>query len=682
MSESQPQKLRRDRRSELPAQSAGQIVWLTMAVIIAGLPHYPFLIPWVPALAFSIAVWRSITALKRWRLPPTWFRATLTVGTFAAVLGTYRQISGLDAGSALLLVMVSMKLLETRGHRDRAVVIFICYFLLFAAFLREQALWSAAYLIAGVVITTACLVQIARRGSVIEPGKAIAIACGIVLQAVPLMLMLFILFPRVPGPFWALPQRGGTGMTGLAENMTPGDITELAQSDEVAFRVRFDGDPPSTSALYWRGPVMNAFDGRTWSMQNSGKILSAPVEGSGPVVSYELTLEPHGQRWLLALETPQTWTYRGAQLTVAQQLVTVLPIEQRISYRGRSTLGSQFNQIEPEATLALARQLPESANPRTSAFAKELRAQSANDSDYLKRILQKFRQESFYYTLKPAALGASAIDDFLFKTRSGFCGHYASAFTALARAAGLPARVVTGYQGGEPNPLGDYWIVRQSSAHAWAEVWINNRWTRYDPTAAVAPERIQTGLADAISDGSLRSRNPLSINPVFRQLALSWDVVNATWNSWVLAYGPDSQNALMKASGIATPSTRHLIITMIISVSTFLLVLGLYQRYRDTPRSDLLLRSYRMLCARTAQATRSRLPAEGPAEYATAAGTLRPDLSEPIRALFGEYIRLRYEIRPDPELEKQFQADVTAFRPAPGRNSQDHGAFFWTGGKK
>jgi hypothetical protein len=330
-----------ERRSETPVESTGQLLWLVSAILVAGAPHALFIHPWVPAIILTLSAWRLVVAIKRWQLPSLAIRLPLTLLGFMAILLSYRQISGLDAGSSLLLVMTSLKLFETRGHRDRAIVVFICYFLLFAAFLREQPVWSAAYLFAGVLVTTAALLQTARSGSLVTAPRAMALSSRLVLQAVPLMILLFFLFPRIPGPFWALPQVGTNAMSGLGNELTPGDITELALSDEVAFRVRFDGEPPAPSQLYWRGPVMNRFDGRTWAIQKEGfrPQLESQVFKSGPDFSYELTIEPHGRNWLMALETPAAWTAPQALLTPSFQLVNPTPVNQRMAYRGRSYPG-------------------------------------------------------------------------------------------------------------------------------------------------------------------------------------------------------------------------------------------------------------------------------------------------------------------------------------------------------
>ena len=655
----------KERRSEAPVESTGQILWLVFAVMVAGAPHLLFVHPWVPVTIVALLTWRITAATKRWKLPGLAIRLPLTMLGFIAVLFSYRKISGLDAGSALLLVMISLKLLETRGHRDRAIVVFICYFLLFAAFLREQPIWSAAYLLAGVLVTTAALLQTSRTGAVVSAPRIMAMALRLVLQAVPLMVLMFFLFPRIPGPFWALPHAGSKGMTGLANELTPGDITELALSDEVAFRVKFDGAAPAPSQLYWRGPVMNRFDGRTWAHQKMG--IEPQVENlvikNGSDFSYELTLEPHGRNWLLALETPSVWTAAQAQLTAAFQLVNPTPVHQRMSYRGRSYTSGIVPGAGVEQDLETATILPAGSNLKSVEFARRLRAETDSDRDFLLKVLEFFTEEEFYYTLTPALLGLSPVDEFLFSSRQGFCGHYASAFTVLARAAGIPTRVVTGYQGAEFNPLGDYWIVRQSNAHAWAEAWLDGRWVRFDPTAAVAPERIETGLNASMNWRSDSAGNLLRSNSFISRLALSWDAVNTRWNRWVLTFGPKSQETMMSIVGIEKPSLQYLTVALAISTTIFLIILGLLQRRSNKPRIDYLQKCYQRLCARTGRISRPRRSSEGPQEYADAICRLRPDLATDLQNLFATYISLRYDSSSDAQATQKFSQAVARFQP-------------------
>jgi len=655
----------RERRRETPEVSSRQLSWLIASILLTGAPHLLHVHPWVPVVVVTILLWRIIAASRRRSLPSAWLRVSLTLLGFGGVLLSYRQVSGLSAGTALLLIMAAMKLLETRGHRDRAIVIFICYFLLFATFLREQAIWSAAYLVIGILVTTSALIQTARIGSVVSAPAAMALATRLVLQSLPIALLLFSLFPRIPGPFWSLPRTENQAISGLSGELNPGDISELALSDKVAFRVHFDTKPPGTSALYWRGPVMDLFDGRKWKqskMRQSGT-FNLPNR-SGPMINYEVILEPHGQHWLLALETPVTWDANGARLSATGQLLQNTPVDRRMSYRSTSSLGTSHRQEANPTVLDQNRALPVQSNPRSIAFARQLRAKVTNDAEYLQILLQYFSTEPFYYTLRPPSLGDDPIDEFLFDTRRGFCGHYASAFTLLARAGGIPTRVVTGYQGAEQNPVGDYWIVRQSDAHAWTEAWIGNRWVRFDPTAMVAPDRIEYGFNAAMERRNEVSGDLLANSELLEGLMMGWDAFSTGWNRWVLSFGPETQATMMSFIGIRHPTVEHLVIIMALSVTGLLIVIGLVQRYRARPRLDDLLTAYNRLCQRTGKVMRVRRPTEGPHEYLAAMCRQRPDLAGELRTLFDMYVRLRYDGNNDALLRQKFLTEAQAFRPS------------------
>ncbi|MBL8200460.1 MAG: DUF3488 domain-containing transglutaminase family protein [Chromatiales bacterium] len=664
------------REAHRSPSSFGQLAWLTLLIAVAVGPHAGSVQPWVIAALCGSVIWRLGAARWGWDLPGKFLRAALTLAGSFAVVFAYRRISGLDAGSALLILMLALKLLETHSTRDRSIVILIAWFVLFAGFLREQSVASIPQLAAGVVLGTLALLQSARPAGLLSPAQAIRMTGRLLLQALPLALALFVLFPRLPGPFWALPAPGGGGLTGLSDQMSPGDITELARSDEVAFRVRFSGPSPQPAELYWRGPVLERFDGRRWRTQPDSlreglpalrDYAPAPVAGQ-PVYSYEITLEPNQQRWLLPLETPLRWDVPEGRLAGTLELLSKRPLDRRMAWNGQSVATGSFRDAGPPQPVN--RDLAGDANPRAVALARELRRDAGSDEDYLRRVLRMFREQQFFYTLQPPALGPQPVDDFLFRTRAGFCEHYASAFAVLARAAGLPARVVAGYQGGARNPVADYWIIRQSDAHAWTEVWLDGRWIRYDPTGAVAPERIESGL-DAALPGLAGDTLPLlGGSKWFERMALSWDALNATWDRWVLAFGPDQQSALLESLGIQSPSLRDVALACAVTVSAVLIVFTLFGLRSGPARPDRVEEIWQRLCRRLARSVRPRAPHEGPAEYAAAVADLRPDLGATVRALAAHYLRLRYEQIPTVADVQRFSQMVGSFRvppaPAPG----------------
>lgn len=640
-----------------------QFGWLLVAVATCTAPHLSSVTPWVTAALAGTILWRGGALLDRWPLPGRWLRAVLTLAATFAVTWQHRGITGLDAGSALLLIMLALKLLETTGSRDRTVVVLIAWFALFAAFLREQSLLSVAQLAAGVGTGALALLQGARTGPPLDTTANLRGAGRLLVHAAPLAIALFVLFPRLPGPLWALPAAGGAGRTGLGAEMSPGDISSLALSDVVAFRVRFTGAAPAPAELYWRGPVLERFDGRRWrsrgSAMNGAPARSRPAAGA-PRYEYEITLEPHGGPWLLPLEAPFDWDLLDANLSPATELVSTRNIDRRMAYRARSVGGGTLAAAPPDAgLLGIARQ----RNPETQALAAELRAQSGNDREYLVAILQRFRTEDFFYTLSPGTLGAEPIDDFLFRTRQGFCEHYAAAFTLLARAGGLPARVVTGYQGGEWNPVGGYWVVRQSDAHAWSEVWLDGRWVRFDPTAAVAPQRIEAGLDAALPDRATSDLSLAGGQRLLDAVALRWDALNATWDQFVLAFGPEQQAELLERLGWRTPTGRDIALACAGATSLVLLLFTVVRLGRPRPRRDPLARAWQELTRKLGRRARPPGAHETPAEYAAAIRALRPELACVAQPLVDRYLELRYDATPSPHEIDALRRAIHRFRP-------------------
>lgn len=529
-------------------------------------------------------------------------------------------------------------------------------------------------MVAGTLGISTALVQATREESLLPAADALRLARRLLLQGLPLAALLFILFPRIPGPFWSLPDNGTSGMSGLAEEVRPGDISALGLSDAIAFRVRFDDGAPPAGALYWRGPVLERFDGRGWSMRQP-PIRGAPpaAQADGRQVGYELVLEPQGRRWLLALDTPLQWSVPRAGLGPGMELLSAEPVRERLSYRARSAIGGSVRGAIDAGVRAANLRLPAGRNPRTLALAARLRAEAADDRDYLQQLLRMFHEQPFRYSLNPPLLGSQPVDEFLFDTRSGFCEHYASALAVLARAAGIPARVVAGYQGGEHNPIGDYWIVRQAHAHAWVEAWLDGAWRRIDPTAAVAPERIEDGIDMLVARAPLGMRRLWRSNRVVGGMVLSWDAVNAAWDRWVLAFGPESQQRLLQGLGFRAPGLLQLALLAGAAASLWLLFLAWSSIRRRRRMEDPLHRLYAGFCRRLSRATgRERRPGETPTAYADAVAGLRPELAAEVRALTGTYLRLRYGGTGGARDAAAFRRRLRRFRPArapasPGR---------------
>ena len=640
--------------------------WLIAAVTVVALPHFSYVHIWISALLVAIALWRLVAAEKGWRMPSGWIRIPLVFAGLAGVLWDYHRVTGIEAGSALLLVMVALKLLETKSARDRTVIAIICFVLMFSMFLRAQAIWSIVYLLGGVTLCIVALLQAGNSQEHIPLRDTSRWTARLIVQALPIMMLLFLLFPRVPGPFWALPTQTSSATTGLSESVSPGDITALGRSDAVAFRVRFDGAVPEPAQLYWRGPVMSYFNGRAWSWETRGQNQEdlSPLVKAGPSYDYEITLEPHGRPWLLALESPIAWDHAGAAFSPDWQLIAENIVSDRFAYRATSIASGTVPGIESERYLQAMRYLPAESNPRTRILARQLRGSSQDDRSYLAAILDYIREREFVYTLTPPRLEQDAVDQFLFETRAGFCEHYASAFAVLARAGGIPTRLVTGYLGAEKNPLSDYWIVRQSDAHAWTEVWIDNQWQRYDPTAAVAPSRIDFGMDSAIPEAG---RSPVLLMrqiTLLADMALGVDAINAAWDQWVLAFGPDTQLALLAKLGIKRPNFRHLLMATVIACSMFLAVLAWFLARPVSGPADPPLHLYQQFCTKLARVFRAKRSAEGPYDYAGAAIAARPELNAEILTITRLYTELRYERSEDDDALNTLRKKIRQFRPA------------------
>ena len=586
------------------ASLLGSLPWTLLALGIAMAPHLPYLPAWITAVITACGLWRYSIERRRRALPSPWVRGGLALVCFLGVLFTFSAISGVGPGSALLAVMAALKLLETRLRRDQFVLLFISIFLLMSSLLREQYLWSLPYLVfSTLVIMTAWLrmsagEQQTARSSFRASGR-------LLMYAAPIAIAMWIFFPRLSTPFWAVPIDTSRATTGISDRMSPGDISNLSTSSAVAFRVKFDEEVPPPRERYWRVLVLSNFNGRTWAAStpiDHRRLARSEIEYRGAPYRYTITMEPTQQQFLYALEMPRDVTgVEQVRVGRHQQLWHVTPIEQRLAY----TVDS-YTEYVLQSTMSRGRRgwyldIPEEGNQRSAELATEMRSASRSDDEFVDSVLRFFNEQAFFYTLEPPPLGNNPIDRFLFDTRRGFCEHYASAFTYMMRAAGIPARVVVGFQGGEINPLGGHMVVRMSDAHAWSEVWIEGKgWLRVDPTAAVAPERIEYSAGDPEFENLAASWGFSGRIPMLDDLALTWDAINARWNDWILGYGPEKQSQFMESLGMDDPTWRKMLFAMISLVVVIIVAISglLILRYRP-PKQDPAVRLYQKFVRRS-----------------------------------------------------------------------------------
>ena len=539
-------------------------LWLLACVTAVLTPHLSRLPIGLLVCCVVSLVWRVLIHYGRASTPPGWMKLLLvSVGIFAIRQG-YQNLLGVEPAAAFLLLAFVFKFLESQRIRDALVVIFLGYFCLPIAFLFSQTIVMTVYVLFALSIITIALVKVVKPNDKAKRWSDVRQVNLMLLSAAPLMLVLFILVPRV-GPLWSVPLPSGQARTGPSDSMSPGDIASLAKSDELAFRVKFDGVIPNTRTLYWRGLVFSDFDGRTWrptrptirqqreANWSGSKNLSEQISDQSTIQRYRITFEPSFQPWLYALDYPVV-SNAAIGLTKEYTLLAKESLDKRKQYSMESASTHIIDPILDFEARQENLDLPEKGNEKSKRFATNTRLKSATDQEFVDEILTYFNKKPFYYSLKPPQLGSESIDEFIFETRKGFCEHYAGSFVFLMRAAGIPARVVAGYQGGEKSSEGDYLLVHQFDAHAWAEVWLPNRgWVRVDPTAQVAPERIEYGIEEATAyENSFLSGSPFSLlryrnNRWLSQLRLKLDAIEYDWNRWVLGYNANRQSDFLKS---------------------------------------------------------------------------------------------------------------------------------------
>ncbi|HLA30486.1 MAG TPA: DUF3488 and transglutaminase-like domain-containing protein [Pseudomonas sp.] len=623
------------------------LTWLLVAQALVILPHLGHLPPWVMALWLGCAGWRIQIYRMRARYPNAWAKAGLMLAALIGVLFSRGSLVGLDAGVVLLIAAFVLKLLEMRTRRDALVLIFLGFFAVVTAYLFDDSMPMALFSLLPVTALLAALIGLQQSGLASQPWPTLRLAGGLLLQALPLMLLLFVFFPRL-GPLWSLPMPSDKGVTGLADSMTPADIAELSRSPELAFRASFDGQTPPRSELYWRALTLEQFDGRRWSQSRLTQQTLAPAwEKRGEALHYSIVMQPSAQRWLFALDVAET-SLEQTQLMSDFRLQRREPVQRSLLYRVSSWPQARREPKQIGAGLQRSLQLPARGEPRSRAWAAELKRDYPQPEQLVQALLQHFNREPFAYTLRPPALGLNNIDDFLFVTRSGFCAHYAGAMTFVLRAAGIPARVVAGYQGGEFNPAGNYVQVRQFDAHAWVEYWQAGRgWVSVDPTYQVAPERIEMGIEEALSaEQSFLEGSPLS--PLryrqlswLNQLRMGWDNLNYGWQRWVLGYQSAQQLEFLQR-WLGRIDAQSLALSLVGGGTVLLGLLSLWlfkpwQRERDVQWR--LFRRFEQLLARHAI---TRQPGEGPRDYAERAAQALPAQAQAIRAFAAAFEAQRY----------------------------------------
>jgi len=626
---------------KLAAPLSSQLIYgLIACILLVSAPHAEHLPLWVSTVCTALLAWRAYLTWSGNTLPARWLLLTITVACVLAIGLSFRTLFGREVGVTLLILLATLKLLELRAARDATVLIYLSCFIIITNFFYSQSIPTALNMMLTLLVIMATWVSMQTGTLTLKPRLRIAMV--LLLQAIPLSLIIFVLFPRVQGPLWGMPQ-DAYATSGLSDTMSPGSMSKLSLSDAVAFRVSFNDKVPAREQLYWRGPVLWDFDGTTWTRGHNATLQRPTLAEAGMPVSYTVTLEPHNKLWLFALDMPTRLSI-PADFAPDFQLLSKAPVNARTRYNAVSQLAYRANLNESPQQIVRALTLPQGFNPRVKKLAAEWVARGDSDEGIVRTALLYFNQNGFEYTLEPPLLGSNSVDDFLFTTKKGFCEHYAGSFVVLMRAAGIPARVVTGYQGGEYNELGDYYILRQSDAHAWAEVWLRDRgWVRIDPTAAIAPGRIQGGLNAALPDNTALPFFVRTQSPFLHKLRFNLDALTNQWNQWVLGYNTERQFAFLTRLGMEDITWQKLAMNMLAGVSLLVGFFTLVMLRRLVVRQyDPVQAAWLKVCRKLEKAGLPRALHEGAMDYAARIAAARPELGEGISDIAARYAALRY----------------------------------------
>ena len=657
------------------------LFWLLVSVVISIGLHLEHLPPWVALAGVVATLWQIQLYRERWRQPGRLLKWSLAGACAGGLFLHYGRMSGLEPMVALLVSGYVLKLLEIHHKRDALVLLYLSYLIIILQSLFSTSIVSSLLVLAALLPVTAALVAMHAGVESSRAASALRTGLAMTLQAIPLMLVMFIVMPRI-GSLWAVPQQK-SATTGVSDSMSPGDMTTLGRSGKVAFRVEFDGPIPAQNQLYWRGLVFSGFDGRRWDQQgpwgyNDGKFLQwsdETLEAWGKVIvrrgerlTYRITLEATNSPWLFALSTPVAQSPSIA-LSRDFRLVNREPVISKLQYSVNSWLD---NQLEPELLPGWRRKLelaiPSGFNPKTIEIAKQWRRETPDTVALINRLLALYNRE-FIYTLRPPALGKHTVDEFLWGTKKGFCEFYASSFVFFMRAAGVPARVVVGYQGGERHPTENYLLVHQYDAHAWAEVWIQGSgWLRIDPTAAVAPERIEMSFADLFGEqDDFLAESPFSLERMrhidwLNTLRLKLDSLDYAWAKWVLGYENIQNDFLTGLLGSLNPQRIALFLLLAGGIALLPVFMMLYFN-REKNTRDQLDRLFLQYCLRLEKIGLPRQPGEGPRNYAERISLQAPSLGEQVDSLTRLYESARYAEQQETEF-KRLKTALKLFKPS------------------
>jgi protein-glutamine gamma-glutamyltransferase len=648
------------------------LLWLAAALLFTLPPMFDSLATWVPCLFLITLAMKFWMEPKGYRLRSTTFKLILAAVAVFAVFASNGSLNGIEPAISLLVVLMSLKVLEAHTRREFQVMVMIGWVLCLCGFFLSQDFGIALCLLAAFALLLVALIQF-HRGS--SPGvfwPPLGSVSKLLAQAAPLVVLLFLLFPRINPGFRFELRAIRSPSTGFSDRLSPGSIAALANSSEIAFRAEFPGNiTRSPGPMYWRGAVMWHCDGMEWRASYAPSSMSrSPTQSiSGNSIRQRIMLAPHDARWMFALDRPFE-APRGAMLARGDYLWSFQPIRKARRYEVVSAFESAAKELSPKERRE-ALELPAAISSAVRELAQSWTAQNSNPRAIVNSALHFFRTNGFTYSLSPGEFRKDDLEQFLFHRRVGFCGHYAASFATLMRLAGIPARVVVGYLGGEYNDLGHFFLVRQADAHAWCEVWLpGNGWTRVDPTTAVAPGRASLDLSSflerRIASGQMEARQGgfitrLARSALFTDIRFAWETLNYQWDTRLLAFDADVQEVFLNSIGLAKRGPFVLMIEIVIAAVALLVIYFSWMQLRSRSPADRVKALYERFCRKAARRGVRRDPWEGPSDFSNRAALLLPDESERIQQISNTYIALRYAPEPAAIILDRFAKEVSAF---------------------
>jgi transglutaminase-like putative cysteine protease len=625
------------------------LLLLLSAVGLIVLPHVAHIPFSLTALFFCLWIWRMLAVWQPRFLPQGW--AVVLVILIGAVLlaSQYQGVFGREIGTSVFVLALGVKLLELNKSRDVYLISYLTLIVVASQFLFQQTVVMLIYSFLVCSLLLASLMTINSVNS--RPKAAIRAAMKLIFQALPLAAVLFVLSPRFHPPKWTLiSNNSNQAKSGLGETLDPGSISELAVSKQLVFRAKFEDESPPKNQLYWRGPVFTFTDGAVWRMSDSEYVVDYQdrLKYSGKAYAYTELLEPQSHNWVYALDMPARLD-DALQRKASYQLISRNKTGEAaeyslVSYPHYNT--GYITKTEYRENL----QLPADPSPRIFSLIEDLQGFHSQPEVFIERLLEYFRAQHFKYTLKPPLMQEHFIETFLFEAKSGFCNHYATSVAYLLRVAGIPARVVSGYQGGELNPIGGFLEVRQANAHIWVEAWLEGKgWHRVDPTAAIMPERIdqdvdvqaqaETGVVSLEQTQAQQAENSSKLQEV-RQL---FNDADYQWQRWVVSYSGYTQSLLLGNMGVGGRSRTQIVYWALSVLLLFMLILaGVLLRFDRRRLEAPELKAYRQFCTKMAKAGVAIKVGEGAHDFALRAKLAQPELADLIDDISASFIRLRY----------------------------------------